>query len=1074
MMPYWRQGHMNFYSFVLLVLVLVIVLAIVSRVRTVRRRRHQREQLQALENGFADLRATVGRLTGQIEEMHRQMSSAGFVPGAAAPAPATVRRRARQAAMVAAPTISAAPAGIAEALPEALPPPAELPAPPAPVPGPEQPEPLVSIGVPEQPPAWGTIPFKRPKPGPRQPGFIRRGLAAFTQALGRILGLKAGEPVNWEAMVGGRWLNLLGMLVLVVGIALLSQQALLYLPPLGKVAFGAGLAFAMLVGGMLLERSEAYRWIGRTLIGGGWALAYFDAYAAYNVEQAKVIDSPGLALVVLVVVAAGVIAHSLRYRAQLVTALAFGLAFLAIVLTPVTVASLVAAAVLAAGLVAVARVLSWHYLAVVGVAGTYANHWIWLQKVAAPAPVATAPVAGNWLDAALPPEAVFWLSCGILVFYWLLFSWASLRRVSDNRGADASLYLVVSVANTLGLVALLYTQVHYAFGAHYLWAVTAPVAIACAGLAFIDRRLEQRLLFLANAALSLTAFGATLPLAIEEYGWHWGWVAPYLAAGGLVTVVVGLRTRELLLRLAGYAASAIAFLNVMLVRFWEPDATSIDVLWFATLATIAAFQVAAELLRRDNLDLGYPARLFGLAAALMLAGLVWIHVPHALAAPVWMALGLALLELGLRRRSGHELQGYALMILAAGAALVVNFYGAGLDDGAAMPSWLPGWAPSVVVAAGLFYYFVRSRDAAVPPRLVPWAGDAAAALASLLVALATWKDLPSLAVAPVWAVLGLMLFEAAPRFQSPLLRVQAHIAMAAVFVRLFMANLVVDGDLAGVSFRLLTVVPVILILIYLRYQVPAAPQPEPKGLVAALLRREPALAAGLYSWASAILVVMLFRFEFGRAHTVAAWAPLLLAMLYLGRRLDDRNLRFQSYVLGAYALFRGWSTNIYLDGLWLGLDERLSTTLPMIVALLAASLLCRGAPGPAATAAPMPAGRIVRLIGFAEQHAVTYFAALGAAFLGVLLYYELPADFVSIGLALEGLVVLVSGFVLRERGYRVLGLLLLFATLVKAVFVDLAGVEEIYRIASFIILGLILLAASVGYTRYRGLIEKYL
>jgi uncharacterized membrane protein len=297
--------------------------------------------------------------------------------------------------------------------------------------------------------------------------------------------------------------------------------------------------------------------------------------------------------------------------------------------------------------------------------------------------------------------------------------------------------------------------------------------------------------------------------------------------------------------------------------------------------------------------------------------------------------------------------------------------------------------------------------------------------------------------------------------------------MLAVFVRLFMANLVVDGEVAGISFRLLTVVPVVLIMIYLRYQTPVVPPAAEKGLVAALLRREPVVAAGLYSWAAAILVVMLFRFEFGRAHAVAAWAPLLLLLLYAGRRLDDRNLRFQSYVLGAYALFRGWSTNIYLDGMWLGLDERLSTTMPMIVALLVASLLCRGAPS-AQSPGSASSGRMVRLLSFVEGHTATYFAALGAAFLGVLLYYELPADIVSIGLALEGLAILVAGFVLRERGYRVLGLLVLFATLVKAVFVDLAGVEEIYRIASFIVLGLILLLASVGYTRYRGLIEKYL
>ncbi|MBN9309119.1 MAG: hypothetical protein J0I99_16180 [Devosia sp.] len=93
-------------------------------------------------------------------------------------------------------------------------------------------------------------------------------------------------------------------------------------------------------------------------------------------------------------------------------------------------------------------------------------------------------------------------------------------QASDTRGPDAALYLIISVANNAGVLALLYTQVTYAFGEHYLWAVTAPVALSCAGLAVIDRRIEQRLLFLANAALSLVAYTVTLPLAIHEYGWQ--------------------------------------------------------------------------------------------------------------------------------------------------------------------------------------------------------------------------------------------------------------------------------------------------------------------------------------------------------------------------------------------------------------------------------------------------------------------------------------------------------------------------------------------------------------------------
>jgi uncharacterized membrane protein len=195
--------------------------------------------------------------------------------------------------------------------------------------------------------------------------------------------------------------------------------------------------------------------------------------------------------------------------------------------------------------------------------------------------------------------------------------------------------------------------------------------------------------------------------------------------------------------------------------------------------------------------------------------------------------------------------------------------------------------------------------------------------------------------------------------------------------------------------------------------------------------------------------------------------------LYFGRRLDDRNLRFQSYLLAVYAFFRGWSTNIYLDGFWLGMPERMSTTVPMIVALFLASFLCRG-PTPEVVPQTATKGRVRRLLELADRHALTLFAALGSAFLGVLLYYQLPADLVSIGWAVEGMVLLITGFLFAMRSYRILGLAVLSATLVKVVFVDLAGVEEIYRIISFIVLGVILLLASVGYTRYRGLIEKYL
>jgi hypothetical protein len=146
----------------------------------------------------------------------------------------------------------------------------------------------------------------------------------------------------------------------------------------------------------------------------------------------------------------------------------------------------------------------------------------------------------------------------------------------------------------------------------------------------------------------------------------------------------------------------------------------------------------------------------------------------------------------------------------------------------------------------------------------------------------------------------------------------------------------------------------------------------------------------------------------------------------------------------------------------------------MIAALFAASLLGRGSKVPEQPASAERPGRVRRALSFADRNAPGYFATLGAAFLAVLLYYELSSQFVSIGLAVEGLALLVLGFALAERSYRLIGLATLGGTLLKVVFIDLAGVEDIYRIASFIVLGVILLLVSVGYTRYRSVIERYI
>lgn len=62
------------------------------------------------------------------------------------------------------------------------------------------------------------------------------------------------------------------------------------------------------------------------------------------------------------------------------------------------------------------------------------------------------------------------------------------------------------------------------------------------------------------------------------------------------------------------------------------------------------------------------------------------------------------------------------------------------------------------------------------------------------------------------------------------------------------------------------------------------------------------------------------------------------------------------------------------------------------------------------------------------------------------------------------------GILKRVRGARLLGILLLSATVLKVFLVDLSKLQTFYRIISFIVLGILLLAVSYSYNRFKNFI----
>jgi hypothetical protein len=173
----------------------------------------------------------------------------------------------------------------------------------------------------------------------------------------------------------------------VLGVAFFLAWKLQTWGPAGKVLCGFAVSATLLMGGVWLERKAMYRIFARGGIGGGWALMFFTTFAMHHIAAARVLQSLVDDLVLMLLVAVGMVAHSLRYRSQTVTGLAFMLGFATLLTSHLqasdgtVVFSLTGSAVLALGLVVVTYMRHWAALEAVGLVAVYGSHFVWLTRV---------------------------------------------------------------------------------------------------------------------------------------------------------------------------------------------------------------------------------------------------------------------------------------------------------------------------------------------------------------------------------------------------------------------------------------------------------------------------------------------------------------------------------------------------------------------------------------------------------------------------------------------------------------------------------------------------------------------
>ena len=459
---------------------------------------------------------------------------------------------------------------------------------------------------------------------PEPPSVELSTLQTPLQTQPPVAPVDAESGPEWESAIGGSLLNKVGALVLVIGCALFLTYSYTRITPAGRAVISSALSLALLGAGILVERRAKYRVFARGLIGAGWAGLYATSYAIYALPATRVIADPFVGALLQLLVAGGMIAHSLRYRAEAITAVAYFSAFAALAATPSNSFAVTSLVPLAASVLYLAWRFEWHSTALFGVFATYA----------------TCIARGD-------SNAPFYASELLFLVFWMVFEGFDLLRVRA-RIVSVPLTLVFPV-NALAFLALsgsAWSQ----HAPHELWELAVIMAILFSLSAFL------RIWILATLSLSAMDIAARW-----QYGWYEAplvfsaalagfaivervpgiWATISLAAEAEVLYLAGVRFKSQFLRVLGGIGFTFSLGNLVRTGYRAPGNGFLLYTWTPAALLHALLFHVNRLIRRPNLLFSFLGS--GLAALVIIAE---IRAPYD--ALLLLAFSIVLLEVGLR------------------------------------------------------------------------------------------------------------------------------------------------------------------------------------------------------------------------------------------------------------------------------------------------------------------------------------------------------------------------------------------------------------------------------------------
>ena len=807
-----------------------------------------------------------------------------------------------------------------------------------------------------QPPAPRT-----PAPTPRAPAGIPPGTAARVSAPPPVSAYRAlaPKPTFHERMktvsaieeaLGTNWLPKIGIIMTVIGFALLGIYELGALGALGKVGISYFASAVLLGGGIFLEKNERYRLLGRTSIGGGWALLFFSTFGIYHVEAMRVLPVNAGSLTLdcglMLVVAVAMALHTLRYRSQFVTGLAFLLGYTTVALSQDTVYSLSAGVFLAIGLVSIVLKMGWFELEVFGILSSYLNHLYWLYRI-----LGIEGAHGRHFQE-------YRASLVLLFIYWLTFRISYIARniKTDFEEHISTLAALLNVLLLLGVMKFQSVQPELAYLALL---VVGAFEFSLAQLPITKRRRQ--------AFVVLSVVGATLMLAAVPFHYSGNNVAILWLVGAEAFLAAGIIAKEVVFRHLGLLTGLLVGLHLLGIDFRhllnlrlanEDPALAAGVLFSLCALVFYINSLGVGSRWKDLLD-GSSGRplltIHSYLGAFAAASAAWALFSHDWTALAFGAIMLILAALGRVLESPNLQVQYALLgSLTFYRAKVVNLH---LESPEHTHVRLRLLTFPILGAA--FYLTARLAALRDEPGQRTIRGLFAAA-GSGFFALLIWFEAPELWQPLAFMVFAVALSEAARGLRYYALAWHAHLLTG---LAVFTALTADPGALRvwhTIPVRSFSALPVVVGGYWLAKRLGTSDERHLKH------------ARLAYTWAGTGIMVWVLQEALRAPWIAVGWIVFAVVLALSTRWIRYQQLAWQANVVGLCALVRAFFYNYELEQKFWG---------PISLRVFTISLVAAGLYFLSQKAAPKE--RYARVIAFLHSFAATGLLAL-------LAWYEAP------------------------------------------------------------------------------------